>query len=183
MHTKLLTTLLAGLLYMLPAHASGEAIRIGVGLHIFCGTDFEGSLRLPQTPYQVGFIYQSCTSHTTDPFSGHPLTDEVESSSGPFVNYLFSPDDKSTFYVGIAMFTWSRTETYLVANAPPGPPGSASTTDLYFGGGYTTDWGEFGYTNFGLYSSPTAKLETKTVGSSTTSSGGFGLQGRIGLRF
>ncbi|MDH2917009.1 MAG: hypothetical protein PXX77_09060 [Gallionella sp.] len=164
------------------ALAETAGLRVGAGVFTLAkdGADFQVALRLPRSPYQIGYRYVRWTDVFHDPFTGRALTETTQSMEGPFLNYLFQPEAARSFYAGISLLNWSRTEQALLITTPSG---SASTTDLYFGGGYTGSIGDFGYFNLGMYLSPTAKLNTQTAVSSEESSGGFDTQIQIGLAF
>lgn len=115
-----------------------------------------------------------------DPFTGRELTETTESLSGPIINYLFHPESDGSYYLGFSLLTWSRTEKALVITSAPG---SASTTDPYFGGGYSGSMGKFGFYKWGFYLGPTAELNTQTAVSSEQSHGNFDTQIQIGISF
>lgn len=165
------------------AESPPTAKRFQVGIGIFTlggGADFQVNYRPPQTHYQFGYKYTRWTDEFQDPYAGTYLTSTTESLSGPIFNYLFHPESKGSFYLGISLLTWSRTETALAISSPPD---SQSTTDIYFGGGYTNALGSFGYYNLGMYLSPTAQLNTQTAISSEQSKGSIDLQLQIGIAF
>lgn len=170
------------LLVPLGAFAETGNLRIGIGVFVLAqgGTDIQITYRLPQSHYQFGYKHVRWTDTFHDPFTGRALTDTTQSMNGPILNYLFQPEADHSFYAGISLLNWSRTEKALLISTPSG---SASTTDLYFGGGYTGSIGDFGYFNLGMYLSPSAKLYTQTAVSSEESSGGFDTQLQIGLAF
>ena len=165
------------------AEPSPNAKQFLVGIGIFMlggGADFQVNYRLPQTHFQFGYKYTRWTDEFQDPFTGTYLTSTTESLSGPIFNYLFHPESQGSFYLGISLLTWSRTETALATSTPPD---SQSTTNIYFGGGYTSALGSFGYYNLGIYASPTAQLNTQTAISSEQSKGNIDMQLQIGLAF
>lgn len=170
------------LLVPLRALAETENLWIGVGVFALAkdGADFQVSFRLPENPYQIGYQYVRWTDVFHDPFTNRALTETTQSMEGPILNYMFQPKADRSFYAGVSLLNWSRTEKALLISTPSG---SASTTDLYFGGGYTGSIGDFGYFNLGMYLSPSAKLNTQTTVSSEESSGGFDIQLQAGLAF
>lgn len=154
---------------------------VGIGIFMLGGgADFQVYYQPPQTHYQLGYKYTRWSDEFQDPYSGTYLTSTTESLSGPVFNYLFHPESKGSFYLGISLLTWSRTETALAISTPPD---SQSTTNVYFGGGYTRAIGSFGYYNLGIYVSPTAQLNTQTAISSEQSKGNIDMQLQIGLAF
>ncbi len=176
---------LGGLLVLLliqTFQANAAGIQIGVGVFALAknGADIQVTYRQPQSHFQVGYKYARWTDVFHDPFTGRALTETTQSLSGPLVNYLLHPEADGSYYFGVSLLNWSRTEKALLITTPPG---SASTTDLYFGGGYTKYLGQFGYYNLGMYLSPTAKLYTQTAVSSEESSGGFDIQIQVGFAF
>ncbi len=176
---------LAALLLMsTSAHAEEYAAEFEIGIGVFAlaknGSDLRVSFRLPQSPYRIGFRKVGWTDTFHDPFTGRALTNTHNSMNGPFVEYLFRPEENSSFYAGLALLNWSRTEEALLVNTPAG---SASTTNLYFGGGYLKRFASHGFFNLGMYLGPSAKLNTQTTVSSEQSSGGFDTVVQIGLVF
>lgn len=175
-----------GLLYVLlliPAfQANAQELQVGVGVFALAknGVDIQVAYRQPHSHYQFGYKHVQWTDVFHDPFTGRALTETTQSLSGPLVNYLLHPESDGTYYFGISLLKWSRTEKALLITTPPG---SGATTDFYFGGGYTKHLGQFGYYNLGMYLSPTAKLYTQTAVSSEDSSGGFDIQIQVGLAF
>lgn len=169
---------------LVPLGASAETgnLRIGVGIFALAqdGADIQITYRLPQSHYQLGYKYVRWTDTFHDPFTGRALTDTTQYMNGPILNYLFQPESDHSFYAGISLLNWSRTEKALLISTPSG---SASTTDLYLGGGYTGSIGDFGYFNLGMYLSPSAGLNTQTAVSSEESSGGFDIQIQAGFAF
>lgn len=177
-----LKILLTSLLMLHSTGGLAEGIRVAVGLFSLAkdGADIQINFRPAQSHYQFGYKYTRWTDVFHDPFTGRALTETTQSMSGPILNYLFHPESDSSYYIGASLLNWSRTEKALLITTPAG---SASTTDLYFGGGYTGSIGEFGYYNLGMYLSPSAKLNTQTTVSSEESSGGFDIQIQAGLAF
>jgi hypothetical protein len=160
---------------------SAKQFQAGVGIGVIAGdADFQVNYRPLQTHYQFGYKYTRWTNDFQDPFTGTYLTNTRESLTGPIFNYLFHPESKGSFYLGISLLRWSRTETALAISAPSD---TQSTTNLYFGGGYTSGLGNSGYYNLGIYISPTAQLNTQTAISSEQSNGNIDGQLQIGMAF
>ena len=177
-----LNLLLAGLLLLHAARVNAEAFQLGVGVFALAGNgaDIQINFRPPQSHYQFGYRYVRWTDVFHDPFTGRAHSETTQSMTGPVLNYLLHPEAEGSYYLGISLLNWSRTEVPLLITAAPG---SASTTNLYFGGGYSASFGNFGYYNLGMYLSPTAKLNTQTAISSEQSFGGFDMQIQAGLAF
>lgn len=175
-------TLASILLLLLAGHAQAAGMQIGIGVFALArnGADIQIDYRVPHSPYQVGFRYVRWTDVFHDPFTGRAHSETTQSMSGPMLKYLFQPDAAASYYAGLSFLQWSRTEVPLAITAAAG---SASTTDIYFGGGYSGTVGQFGYYNLGLFISPSSELNTQTAISSEQSSGNFDIQLQAGLAF
>lgn len=160
------------------AFADEFTVALGVFNLASGGSDFQASYRMGQSHWQYGFRYVGWTDTFHDPYTGNAHSKTTETLTGPIVNYLFKNESRHTPYVGVSLLKWSRTETPLIL---PGPSDTASTTDLYFGGGYMGRFLAMGYYNAGMYLSPTAKMKTQTAISSTEQSGNFDIQLQLGL--
>jgi hypothetical protein len=175
-------SLMAGLLLLHATIANAEGFQVGVGVFALAknGADIQINYRPPQSHYQFGYKYTRWTDVFDDPYTGHALTETTESLSGPTLSYLFHPESNGSYYLGFSLLTWSRTEKALVITTIPG---SASTTDPYFGGGYSGSIGRFGYYKWGIFLAPTAELNTQTAISSEQSHGHIDTQLQIGITF
>ena len=123
--------------------------------------------------WRFGWEYGRAPAHTEDdPFTGRPLTRDVESLTGPFFQYQFKPSAKRGWYLGASLLRWTRTETSLTFD----DSSTTSTTDLYFGGGYLARLSRHFLLNAGMFIAPGASMTTETSTSSTENSGGFDLQ-------
>ncbi len=161
--------------------SSPANVYIGVGPFILGedGADFQVSFRPDRSHWLFGYRYIRWTDRFEDPFTSRGLTKTTETKSGPLVCYLFNIEKRGSFYLGVSLLQWSRTEKSLVTGASD----SASVTALFWGGGYMGRLGSFGYYNAGIFLSPGTQLNTNTGVSSEETSGGFDLQAHLGLAF
>jgi hypothetical protein len=100
----------------------------------------------------------------------------------PFLrsSYDFGDNEENgTWYLGVSLLRWSRTEVSLVTGASS----SDSVVAPFFGGGYTGHLGKHAYYNAGIFLSPGTELKTNTGVSSEESSGGFDIQLQMGILF
>jgi hypothetical protein len=158
-----------------------QDFRAGVGVFLVAdqGQDFQISFRPASSHWQFGYRYVQWRDHFNDPFTGRRLTETTEARTGPLVDYLFRPESPGTWYLGGAVYRWSKREESLMT----GEVSRAATTAPFIGGGYTRTLGRHAYFNLGLYLSPGAKLSTRTSVSSEDDSGAFDIQLQIGVRF
>ncbi|WP_257311853.1 hypothetical protein [Geothrix fuzhouensis] len=158
-----------------------QEFRAGIGVFLLAdqGQDFQISFRPASSAWQFGYRHVQWRDHFNDPFTGRRLTETTETRSGPLVAYLLRPGSPGTWYLGGAVFRWSKREASLVT----GEVSRAATTAPFLGGGYTRTLGRHAYFNLGLYLSPGAKVSTKTSVSSEDDSGAFDIQIQIGARF
>ena len=142
-------------------------IGIEVGALIIIGADFRISYRRLDSPWQFGLRYLD----TEDDFVnegavGLPNDEsdrELRNTAGVFMNYLFDPSDKGSFYVSAALY---KTELELQCG---GESASDSGSGVYFGGGYRRFWSDhFGF-KLGLLVSPFVDLDATTPFCSSTS--------------
>jgi hypothetical protein len=170
------------LVILLSLNTSAFADEFNVALGVFNlasnGSDVQVSYRLDKSHWQYGYRYVRWTDTSSDPFTGRDLTKTTQTLQGPVVRYLFKNESRHSPYVGGSLLKWTQTETPI---ALPGPSDTASTTDLYFGGGYMGRFGSVGYYNAGMFISPTAKMKTQTAISSSEQSGNFDIQLQIGM--
>ncbi|HEY6095769.1 MAG TPA: hypothetical protein VIU93_12535 [Gallionellaceae bacterium] len=156
-------------------------LMLGAGIFAKDGAEWQINYRQSDSRFQFGYRYVRWKEVTEDPFTGRPIAENPASMTGPLVNYQFTPEDSSTFYVGVELLKWTRTEIALNVVLPPD---TESTTDLYFGGGFSGRIGRHFVYNLGLYLSPSAQLNTRlSNGNSTESSGNLDGQVQIGVMF
>lgn len=181
MHGRAVTWMAAGALalasILAPAGAAECALAAGF---VGKGLGLRFHFRPEGSHWRFGYEYGRMPAHTDeDPFTGRPLTREVESLTGPFVDYQFHPEARRGGYVGVSVLRWSRTEESLVARDED----RTSTTDLYVGGGYTWRPGKHFLFEAALFVAPGAEMKTETRTSSTENSGNFDLHIVMGGRF
>ncbi|HEX4845918.1 MAG TPA: hypothetical protein VFV26_06825 [Geothrix sp.] len=174
---------LAGLaaLSFAPTPLRAQDLRAGVGVFLFAdrGLDFQLAYRPAHSHWQFGYRHVQWMDTFNDPFTGRALTETTESKSGPLVTYLFRPESPGSWYLGGAVYRWSKREKSLIT----GEVGRDATTAPFIGGGYTRTLGRHAYFNLGLYLSPGAQVSTRTSVSSEDDSGGFDIQIQMGVRF
>lgn len=158
-----------------------QDVRVGAGVFLLAdqGQDFQIGFRPTADHWQVGYRRVQWRDHFNDPFTGRRLTETTETRTGPLVDYLFSPHSPGSWYLGGAVFRWSKREESLVT----GEVDRVATTAPFIGGGYIRTLGRHAYFNLGLYLSPVAKVSTKTSVSSEDDSGAFDIQIQLGARF
>jgi len=155
----------------------GAEYGIGAGI-VGTGLGAQVHFRPDHSHWRVGYEYGRMPAHTSDdPFTGRPLTREVESLTGPFVHYQFHPEAGRGWYLGLSVLRWSRSEESLTK----GDSSTRATTDPYFGGGYLVRGGKHFYFNAAFFVAPGAKNKTETSTSSTENSGNFDLQLTLGF--
>jgi hypothetical protein len=165
----------------LPKYPHPAEVRLGLGIFFVApdGVDLTVSFIPPDSHWQFGYRYVRWTDTFDDPYTGRGLTRTTEDMQGPFVNYLFHPEENGTWYLGVSLLRWSRTEVSLVTDASS----SDSVVAPFYGGGYTGHMGRHAYYNAGIFLSPGTELKTNTGVSSEESSGGFDIQLQIGIVF
>ena len=166
---------------LLASPAQAAEFRIGIGAFILAqnGADFQFSIRPDQSHWMYGYRFIRWTDTFEDPYTGRGLTESTETKTGPLVCYLFNIENDGTFYLGASLLQWSRTEKSTVT----GESDSASTTALFWGGGYTARLGSLVYYNIGIFISPGTSLSTHTSVSSEDDSGAFDIQAQLGIFF
>ena len=165
----------------MPQPLQAQDFRAGAGVFLFAdrGLDFQIAYRPPRSHWQFGYRHVQWMDTFNDPFTGRALTETTESKSGPFVTYLFRPEFPGSWYLGGAVYRWSKREESLIT----GEVGRDATMAPFIGGGYTRTLGRHAYFNLGLYLSPGAQVSTRTSVSSEDDSGGFDIQIQVGIRF
>lgn len=162
-----------------PARAADYLIGLGVFNFVPDGVDVQLSIHPGQSHWMYAVKYTRWSEEFDDPFTGHQLTRSTTTMSGPVMYYLFTAEMNGTYYLGLSLLRWSRTETSLVT----GESGSDSVIAPFFGGGYMVKMGKTFFFNAGLFLSPGTKLNTSTSVSSEESSGGFDIQLQLGFIF
>jgi hypothetical protein len=158
-----------------PAAQAGE---ISAALGVFTlsdGLDLQASYRPEHSPWQLGYRFVRWTEGFE--FAGTGLTETTTTQTGPLVNYLFRPEARGSWYVGVALLHWTQEEK----SVRTGTRDKASTFAPFFGGGYRRRLNGSLYYNVGLYLSP-AKLTTQTA-DSTEESTGADIQVQLGVAF
>jgi hypothetical protein len=125
--------------------------------------------------WQVGYRFVRWTEAFE--FRGTVLTETTNMKTGPTLSYLFTPASPRSWYLGAALYRWTREEE----SERTGSVGKAATTTPFLGGGYRGRFGTYGYFNLGLLLT-TKKLTTETLDSSEESTGADA-QVQIGFAF
>jgi len=159
-----------------PPLPAGE-FRIGIGPFIFAedGLDFQVSYRPEQSHWQYGLRILRYTDEFN--FYGTTLTKTTTTQVGPTFSYLFTPEQRGSWYLGVSLLYWEQIEK----SSRTGTSGKDSTTAPFFGGGYTRKIGTAGYFNVGLFLTPVS-LSTRTADSSEESTGAD-VQLQLGFAF
>jgi hypothetical protein len=153
--------LLALLLAASPARA-GE-FRLGLGAFVLAGgADVSVSYRPDRSHWQFGYKYARWTDEFDDPFTGHLLTRDTTTMTGPVVCYLIDIDAEETWYLGFSWLRCSLAETASLTGEKDRDDAQA----LCLGGGYTGRLGKSFYYDLGLFFSG-ASLHTATSVSET----------------
>lgn len=172
----------AALLILLSAslHAGEFRVATGAGMLATNGAEFQVGYRPGGDSHWVYAIqYTRWAEDFDDPFTGNPITRTTHKRIGPQVSYLFHPERRHHWYVGVSVLQWSKAEHSLVT----GETGTDKKTSPYFGGGYTGTLGKWFYYNAGVFLSPGVHMKTETSVSSEEDSGAIDGQLQIGLRF
>ena len=158
-----------------PVQAAEWRAAAGVFMLSEDGIDLHVSVRPEQSRWQLGvralrYTEEWETSHGTS------ISKTTTTKVGPQVNYLFSPEARASWYVGMSVMKWVQEEK----SSRTTTRGKDQTTAPFFGGGY---WkrGGIGYWNFGLFFSP-AKLSTQTADTAEETTGAD-VQLQFGLAF
>ena len=163
-----------------PARADDFQIGVGAGFFADHGADLQINYRKTHSHYQIGYRYIRWQEIFNDPYTGTPIDETQYTFTGPVLNYLFNADGMRSWYVGVSLLHSTQTIVPLVIAAPSG---TVSSTDPYFGGGYTGHFGKSFFYNLGFYISPTYKSENQTAVSSSEQNGNFDIQLQAGLSF
>ncbi len=161
--------------------ALGGEFQVGLGLFALAphGADVQISYRAAGSPWSFGFRHVQWMDTFHDPFTGHALSETTEARTGPLVTYRFHPQAPGSWYLGGAVYQWSKRERSLVF----GDSNRDSTTAPLIGGGYTRSLGTWFYWNAGLFLGPGKTVRTKTSTGSEEDSGVFDIQLQMGVRF
>ena len=161
--------------------AGPPELRVGLGIFFLAtdGVDLLVSCRPAGSHWQLGYRYVRYTDVFNDPYIGAELTRTTDTLQGPQVNYLFRPEETTSWYLGVSVLRWSRTERSTVTGASD----TDAITAPFFGGGWTASLGKHAYFNIGMFLSPGAELKTDTGVSSEEQSGGFDIQLQLGAVF
>jgi hypothetical protein len=158
-----------------PAAQAGE-IGAAIGVFTFSdGLDLQVNYRPERSPWQLGYRFVRSTEGFE--FAGRNLTETTTTLTGPLVNYLFRPEGRGSWYVGVALLHWTQEEK----SVRTGTRDKASTFAPFFGGGYRRRLSGSLYYNVGIYLSP-AELATQTA-DSTEESTGADIQVQLGILF
>ena len=151
--------------------------RAGVGVFVLSedGIDVHVSMRPEQSRWQFGLRALRYTEEW-ETSAGTSLSKTTTTKVGPQVNYLFSPEARASWYVGMSVMRWIQEEK----SSRTTTRGRDQTTAPFFGGGYARR-GDIGYWNFGLFLSP-AKLTTQTADTAEETTGAD-VQLQLGLAF
>jgi len=177
---KIRFALLGSLILMNSLPACAEEVDLALGIFNLArrGADIQLNLRPDKSHWQYFLRYVQFEDLFVDPYSGNQHSKTWNSLFGPGINYLFQKGSRQSFYAGIALLEWTRTETPILVSSPSM---TASRWDPYFGGGYQGRFGSSGYFNVGMFIAPTASLHTQTAISSEDQSGNFDVQLQIGF--
>jgi hypothetical protein len=158
-----------------PALAGEFSAAVGVFTLAEKGLDLHLSYRPENSHWQYGLRYVRFTEGFD--YGGAELTNTTTTKAGATVNYLFRPESRATWYLGVSLLKWTQTER----STRTGTSGKDSTTAPFFGGGYRGSIGNSAYYNLGLFLSP-AKLVTRTADSAEESTGAD-VQLQLGIAF
>jgi len=177
---KIRYALLGSFLLLGSQSASATEFDLALGIFNFArsGGDFQLNLRPENSHWQAFIRYVQYEDLFVDPYSGNQHSKTWNSLFGPGINYIFQHQSRQSYYVGISLLEWTRTETPILISSPSM---TASRWDPYFGGGYQGRFGRRGYFNAGIFIAPAAELHTQTAISSEDQSGNFDIQLQIGL--
>lgn len=180
---KLKSLLFISLLFSAMAVQAGE-LQVGISpITLLIGTPgLHVNYRLSQSHFQLGYKYERWSVGLMNKITQVKTTNITHSRRGPALIYLLEPEAESTYYAGVELLKWTAQEHAI---GPGGGSESASSNDLYFGGGRTGHWGNSLYYNFGFFLGPSADLRSPAMKSTgaTSSGGSFDLQLQIGLYF
>ena len=159
-----------------PLHAAEW--RAGVGFFALSedGIDVHVSVRPEQSRWQLGFRALRYTEEWQTS-SGTSISKTTTTKAGPQVNYLFSPEARASWYVGMSVMKWVQEEK----SSRTATRGKDQTTAPFFGGGYSGRLGKAGYYNLGVFFSP-ATLSTQTADTAEESTGAD-VQVQLGFAF
>lgn len=158
--------MISALVLLLAATPLRAELRAGIGAFTLAGgLDVQLSYRPQQSHWTYGLRYARWTDEWETP-SGTALSESTTTKVGPTINYLFRPESRGSWYVGMSVLHWTQTER----SPRTGTSGTASKIAPFFGGGYTGLLGRSLYYHWGLFLSP-AKLSTQTADSAEETTG------------
>jgi len=150
--------------------------RVGAGVFMLSGIDLHASVRPENSRWQFGvraLRYTEEWQTGTGTLIGETTTTKI----GPQVNYLFSPESRGSWYLGVSVMKWIQEE----GSSRTGTKGKDQTTAPFFGGGYSGRLGKAGYYNLGMFFSP-ATLSTQTADTAEETTGAD-VQVQLGFAF
>ncbi len=169
-------SVLAALALTIAAPLHAAEWRVAVGVFMFQGVDVQLSVRPEQSRWQYSLRAVRYTEEW-ETASGTSLSETTTTKVGPQLNYLFSPEARGSWYLGVSLLKWTQRES----SPRTGTSGKDETTAPFFGGGYSGRLGTRMFYNFGILLSP-AELSTETADSAEQSTGAD-VQLQLGLAF
>jgi hypothetical protein len=157
-------------------HAAEWRIAAGIFMLSEDGIDVHVSVRPEQSRWQLGVRALRYTEEW-ETTSGTSVSKTTTTKAGPQINYLFSPHERGSWYLGVSVMKWIQEEK----SSRTGTRGRDQTTAPFFGGGYSGRIAGFGYYNLGLFFSP-ASLSTQTADTAEETTGAD-VQVQFGLAF
>lgn len=158
--------IISALVLLLAAAPLRAELRAGIGAFTLGGgLDVHLSYRPQHSHWMYGLRFARWTDEW-ETASGTALSATTTTKVGPTVNYLFRPESRGSWYVGMSLLHWTQAER----SPRTGTSGTASKVAPFFGGGYTGLLGQSFYYHWGLFLSP-AKLSTQTADSAEETTG------------
>lgn len=164
--------------------APRNEVQVAAGVFFLAdrGADLQVNYRKAGSNLQFGLRYVAWADVFVDPYAGHPVDETRYTMVGPLVNYLFTPEEDHSWYVGAELLHTTQTITPMLVGAPTASS-SVSSLDPYFGGGYLKRMGAHFYYNLGFYLSPTYHQQNQSAVSSSSQSGNADVELQLGLTF
>lgn len=159
---------------MLPEHSK---IGLEIGAFIFLGPDFHIFYRPAGSQWMFGYRYLEYTEDFE--FYGIETDEETNTISGPFIRYLFEPNQNQSYYLGAAVYEWKQE---LECKTLEGTD-EDSITSIFVGGGYMGGQNQWIGYNLGLLLAPWASLSTEAGGCSSETDGGLDINASIMISF
>lgn len=156
-------------------------VRLSLGIFNLAsgGADVQVQVRRPGDHWLLGVRFAQWIDVFHDPFSGRALTETRETRAGATLDYLFRPERRFTWTVGVSILRLTKAETSLYT----GEVGRDATTAPLLGGGFMGQLGAHVTYQVGIHLAPGASLHTHTSVSSEDDSGGFDVRAGFGIRF